>query len=86
MLPFPLRWIERDYVAVCIAEQIVRRAPGPAGAATARSAVAELVRLAEALEMRERVLALVSEACRRPRGVRPTAAARTLDSPVDVRG
>ena len=66
MLPFPLRWIERDYVAQCIAEQIARRAPGPTGARTAPPAVAELVRLAEALEMREHVAALVKEARRRP--------------------
>jgi hypothetical protein len=68
MLPFPPGWIEREYVALCIAEQIVRSVTAavhvPEAATGARRATGGdlLVGLAESLDMRERVAALVVEA------------------------
>jgi hypothetical protein len=69
MLPFPPGWIEREYVALCIAEQIVRSVTVAAGHASVEAIGARraaggdlLVGLAESLDMRERVSALVIEA------------------------
>jgi hypothetical protein len=66
MVSFSLRWIEREYVALCIAEHLVRGETEPITPAR-RAARMALVSLAETLQMREHVIALAQEALRRPR-------------------
>ena len=72
MFPSPTPWIERECVARCLAEQIVRAltpgtAPLPAGASGPPRCAAGgdvLIAVAETLDLRERVAALVAEALR----------------------